>query len=216
MREVFAQVAPALPADAVLTDVGSTKAGVIDDARAALGAVFPRFVPAHPIAGKERPGVEHADAGLFDGKRVIVTPTAATRPDALVRVERLFASTGARVERMEAAEHDRIFAAVSHLPHLLSFALIAAIGCRSGRPAQARLRRCWLSRLHAHRCLLAGHVARYLCFQPAALGEELRGYRSLLDRLQQAVDAGDVAVLQQTFEQASRLRRQWSASFDAE
>lgn len=216
MGEVFAQLAPALPADALLTDVGSTKGSVLEHARAALGAAFSRFVPAHPIAGKELPGVEHADGRLFAGRRVVLTPTAETGADALATVEGLFARTGARVERMDAAEHDRIFAAVSHLPHLLSFALVAAIGGEAGGERKlgyggAGFRD--FTRIAAS----SPAMWRDICIaNRAALGEELRGYRALLDRLQQAVDEGDAAALQQTFELAARLRRQWADPADAQ
>jgi 3-phosphoshikimate 1-carboxyvinyltransferase len=214
MREVFEAVAPVLPAGALVTDVGSTKGDVIDCARAALGTAFGRFVPAHPIAGKERPGVEHADDRLFEGKRVILTPAADTRADALARVEALFARTGATVERMEAAEHDRIFAAVSHLPHLLSFALVAAIG--SEPDGERKLGYGGAGFRDFTRIAASSPVMwRDICVaNRAALGDELRGYRLLLDRLQQAVDAGDAAALERSFEQAARLRRQWAAAID--
>ena len=216
MVEVFQQLAPALPRDALLTDVGSTKGDVLDHARAALGAAFPRFVPAHPIAGNELPGVEHADAQLFAGKRVVLTPTAGTSADALAKVEGLFARTGARVERMDAAEHDRIFAAVSHLPHLLSFALMAAIGSEPG--GERKLAYGGAGFRDFTRIAASSPVMwRDICVaNRAALGEELRGYRALLDRLQRAVDDGDTATLQQTFELAARLRRQWATPADAQ
>ncbi len=215
MRQVFAQAAPALAPGAVLVDVGSTKCDVIDAARAALGASFARFVPAHPIAGKERPGVEHADAQLFAGRRVVLTPVAGTSAAALAVVEGLFAQAGARVERMDAGEHDRIFAAVSHLPHLLSFALVAAIGSEPGGARKlgyggAGFRD--FTRIAASSPVMW----RDICVaNRAALGEELRGYRALLERLQRAVDDGDAAVLQQTFELAAQLRRQWAQPADA-
>jgi len=215
MRELFVRLAPALPAGALLTDVGSTKGGVIADARAALGAAFPRFVPAHPIAGKELPGVEHADAGLFVGKRVVLTPVAETSREALAKVESLFAQTGARVEHMDAVEHDRIFAAVSHLPHLLSFALVAAIGAEPGGERKlgyggAGFRD--FTRIAAS----SPAMWRDVCVaNREAIGEELRGYRALLERMQRAVDEGDAAALQQTFELAARLRRQWANPADA-
>jgi len=216
MRQVFADLAPALPAHAVLTDVGSTKSGVIADARAVLGAAFPRFVPAHPIAGKELPGVEHSDARLFAGRRVVLTPVAETSADAVARVERLFGQCGARVERMDAAEHDRIFAAVSHLPHLLSFALVAAIGSEAEGERKlvyggAGFRD--FTRIAASSPVMWRDIS---LANRAALGEELRGYRALLDRLQKAVDEGDAATLQQTFELAARLRRQWASPADAQ
>jgi prephenate dehydrogenase len=215
MGRVFAELRPALPPEAVLADVGSTKSSVIAEARTALGAAFPRFVPAHPIAGKELPGVAHADARLFDGKRVVVTPTAETRPDALARVEDLFAASGARVERMDAVEHDRIFAAVSHLPHLLSFALVAAIG---GEPQGERKLGYGGAGFRDFTRIAASSPVmwRDICVaNRVALGEELRNYRELLERLQQAVDAGDASALQRTFELASRLRRQWAGPADA-
>jgi prephenate dehydrogenase len=215
MRELFARLAPALPAGALLTDVGSTKGGVIADARAVLGAAFPRFVPAHPIAGKELPGVEHADAGLFVGKRVVLTPVAETSREAVAKVEGLFARSGARVEQMDAAEHDRIFAAVSHLPHLLSFALVASIGAAPGGERKlgyggAGFRD--FTRIAAS----SPAMWRDICVaNREAIGEELRGYRALLERMQRAVDEGDAAALQQTFELAARLRRQWANPADA-
>jgi prephenate dehydrogenase len=216
MGRLFAEIRPALPAGALLTDVGSTKSDVIASARAALGEAFTRFVPAHPIAGKELPGVAHADARLFAGRRVVLTPTDETAAAALATVEGLFADTGARVERMDAAEHDRIFAAVSHLPHLLSFALVAAIGSEADGErklgyAGAGFRD--FTRIAAS----SPSMWRDICVaNRAAVGAELRGYRALLDRLQRAVDAGDAATLQQTFELAARLRRQLSNPGDAQ
>jgi len=216
MREVLAELAPALSADAIVTDVGSTKNEVVVQAKAALGAAFSRFVPAHPIAGKELPGVEHADGRLFAGRRVIVTPTEDTSGEALTRVEELFGRAGASVERMDAAEHDRIFAAVSHLPHLLAFALVAAIG--AGADGEKRLGYGGAGFRDFTRIAAASPVMwRDICLaNRVALGEELRGYRALLDRLQRAVDDGDAASLQETFEQAARLRRQWASGADAQ
>jgi len=215
MREVFAALAPALSPAAIVTDVGSTKANVVEDARAALATAFPRFVAAHPIAGKEIPGVEHADAQLFAGKRVILTPTAETRTDAISKVEGLFAGVGAQVERMLPAEHDRIFAAVSHLPHLLSYALIAAIAAEPD--GERKLGYGGAGFRDFTRIAASSPVMwRDICMaNRKALGDELRAYRALLERLQQAVDGGDAAMLQHTFEQAARLRRRWSRPVDA-
>lgn len=215
MREVFGQVAPALALTAVVTDVGSTKSDVIEHARAALGSAFARFVAAHPIAGKELPGVEHADGRLLAGKRVIVAPAPETRAEAVALVEQLYAACGARVERMDAAEHDRIFAAVSHLPHLLSFALVAAIGGQVG--GERKLGYGGAGFRDFTRIAASSPVMwRDICLaNRVALGDELRRYRALLDRLQRAVDDGDAAALQHTFELAARLRRQWPAGADA-
>jgi prephenate dehydrogenase len=214
MRQAFAAIAGPLPARAIVTDVGSTKGSVIADARAALGDAFSRFVPAHPIAGKEMPGVEHAEAGLFRGRRVVITPAAETDSSAAATIERLFAAAGARTERMDAAEHDRIFAAVSHLPHLLSYALVAAIG--AGPEGSRSLGYGGAGFRDFTRIAASSPVMwRDICVaNRQALGQQLRRYREMLDRLQRAVDDGDAASLQQVFEQASALRRQWTGAGD--
>jgi prephenate dehydrogenase len=215
MRQVFAAIAPRLPPRAIVTDVGSTKAGVIADAASTLGAALARFVPAHPIAGRELPGVEHAEAGLFAGKRVIVTPTPQADAAAVATVERLFTAAGGRVERMDAAEHDRIFAAVSHLPHLLSFALVAAIGESTG--GRRKLGYGGAGFRDFTRIAAASPVMwRDICLANRdALGRELRQYRAALDGLQRAIDDGDAEALRHTFELASTLRRQWTGTVDA-
>jgi prephenate dehydrogenase len=133
---VFAAVAPALAAGAFVTDGGSTKQDVEAAARANLGASLSRFVPAHPIAGAEASGVEAARADLFDGRNVVLTPLAETDAACTARAEGLWSACGARVSRMAPAEHDAVFAAVSHLPHLLAYALVAMI---AQRPDAARL-----------------------------------------------------------------------------
>ena len=128
---VLHDVALALDAAAVVTDVGSTKEDVVRVARAELRARFPRFVPGHPIAGRESSGVDAATPELFKGARVVLAPEPETAPDAVDVVRACWEAVGGRVAILEAARHDRIFAAVSHLPHLLSFALVSEIGARA-------------------------------------------------------------------------------------
>ena len=126
-REVLEQVRDALMPDAVVTDVGSVKASVIADARAALGARFTHFVPGHPIAGTERSGAAASFAELFEGRRVILTPEPETDLGALARVRDMWAATGADVVTMGPADHDHVLAASSHLPHALAYALVDMI-----------------------------------------------------------------------------------------
>jgi prephenate dehydrogenase len=133
---VLHDVALALGADAVVTDVGSTKGDVTRIAREELRALFPRFVPGHPIAGREVSGVEAATAELFKGARIVLTPTGETAPDAIDLVRACWEGAGGRVAVLAAATHDEIFAAVSHLPHLLAFALVSEI---TGRDNSAEL-----------------------------------------------------------------------------
>ena len=108
-------------------DVGSTKRDVVDVARRVLRERIGSFVPAHPIAGKEVAGVEHADAQLYQGKQVILTPLAHTDPVMVQKATDVWAAIGCQVLRMTPENHDTAFAAVSHLPHLLAFAYFNAV-----------------------------------------------------------------------------------------
>ncbi len=124
MEAVLRTIAPQLPAEAVLTDAGSTKGSVIEAARRAFGELPANFVPGHPIAGTENSGVEASFADLYRGRRVILTPTAASSAEAVERVREMWQAAGAEVTEMDAEHHDRVLAATSHLPHLLAFGLV--------------------------------------------------------------------------------------------
>jgi len=110
--------------DVIITDVGSAKGSVVDAARVALDKVFPSFVPGHPIAGKEKSGVEASVADLFEDHRVILTPLPETSVNALSLVNKMWELTGAEVVQVSVEQHDEILAATSHLPHLLAYALV--------------------------------------------------------------------------------------------
>jgi prephenate dehydrogenase len=127
MGQVFGAIRDALAPDAVVTDGGSVKGSVVLDARAAFGQVPPRLVPGHPIAGTERSGVDASFPELYQGRRVILTPLAATDPEAVERVTAMWEACGAEVTLMEVAHHDEILAATSHLPHMLAFGLVDAL-----------------------------------------------------------------------------------------
>ena len=116
----------------LVMDVGSTKQDVVAAARRALKNRLANFVPAHPIAGKEVAGIEHADATLYQGRQVILTPLAQTSPELLQKATDAWAAIGSRVLRMTPENHDTAFAAISHLPHLLAFAYLNGV---SGQPA---------------------------------------------------------------------------------
>lgn len=123
---VFAQIAGKLPHKAVVTDAGSTKQYAIAVASRHLKTLR-RFVPAHPIAGTERSGVEASFAELFRGQLCVLTPTAETDADALAAVKSMWAACGCRLHCMEAADHDDFLAAVSHLPHLVAYGLVNTV-----------------------------------------------------------------------------------------
>jgi prephenate dehydrogenase len=122
--EALRAVLPGLAPGAVVTDVGSTKQSVLADVAAVCGALPPWFVAGHPIAGTEKSGVASAVADLFHNRRVILTPHAGHDPAAVERVTGLWAAAGARVVRMDPAAHDAVFAATSHLPHLLAYSYV--------------------------------------------------------------------------------------------
>jgi prephenate dehydrogenase len=109
-------------------DVGSTKRDVVDAARRVLKERLPSFVPAHPIAGRETAGIEHADATLYQGRKTILTPLAQTDPVLVQKATDVWAAVGCQVLKMTPEHHDAAFAAVSHLPHLLAFAYMNAMG----------------------------------------------------------------------------------------
>lgn len=131
MGSTFAAFAPKVLEQTLVIDVGSTKQSVIDEARTHLGDKVTHFVPCHPIAGKEKAGVAHSDATLFQGKRCIITPTAHTTIKRINQARALWEALGSEVVTMSAPAHDKMFAAVSHLPHFLAFVLMHAITSQS-------------------------------------------------------------------------------------
>jgi prephenate dehydrogenase len=130
MPALFAAIAPHLGPGTIVSDAGSTKQDVVVAARAALGAAFSRFVPAHPIAGSERSGAAAASASLFRDRQVVLTPLPETDPAAVERVRAWWTQCGGIVTFLTAERHDALLSAVSHLPHLLAFALIGELASR--------------------------------------------------------------------------------------
>ena len=128
---VFAELVSYLGPNTVLTDVGSTKQSVIAAARECLGEKIVQFVPGHPIAGREHAGFSAAASELFQGRNVVLTPLVENASASIEKVRSLWRACGANVVEMTADAHDAIFAAVSHLPHLLAFALVDELAQRS-------------------------------------------------------------------------------------
>jgi prephenate dehydrogenase len=124
MGPVMQAMVPHLEPQTLVTDGGSTKADVVAVARATFGDKIGQFVPGHPIAGAEKSGVAAAKTGLYTGKRVVLTPLQENTPEAVKAVRTVWEICGANVSELIPEEHDRVFAAVSHLPHLLAFALV--------------------------------------------------------------------------------------------
>jgi prephenate dehydrogenase len=205
MRALATAVGP----DTVVTDAGSTKQDVLAAARANLGPALPRFVPGHPIAGTEHNGAAAAFADLFVDRSVILTPAAETTAGAVARVTALWTACGACVSTLDPARHDAIFAAVSHLPHVLAFALVADL---AGRPDAATYFEHAASGFRDFTRIAGGSPEMWrdiaLANRPALLAE-LDAYRDVLTRARGLLDAGDGAGLAALFTQASTARRDW-------
>ncbi len=209
--QVLAALAPRLKPAALVTDGGSTKRDVIAAARAALGAKSAQFVPAHPIAGAERSGAAAADAALFRDRRVVLTPLAEN-PDAAVQaVEAAWAACGARVGRMSAEEHDAVFAAVSHLPHLLAYALVHEV---SARDNSAQLFGYAAGGFRDFTRIASSHpeMWRDICVANRdRLLDELDRYLAKLQAVRPLVASGDGAALEKLFAEARAARQRWLA-----
>ena len=214
MERIMAAIAPHLAPHTIVTDAGSTKSDVTAAARASLGEHFSRFVPGHPIAGTEKSGVTAAHAALFQGCNTILTPLPETSPQALEKVRTLWQACGAKVSVMTPQAHDEIFAAISHLPHILAFALVdeiahrpnaeqlfgfAASGFRDFTRIAGSSPEMWRDICHANR---------------AALLAELDAYQAELTRLRGLIERRDGAALEVLFQDASRARTAWIKNFE--
>ena len=124
MGGIMQQMLPVIAPDTVITDVGSVKAGVVEQARQNLGDQVHRFVPAHPVAGKEKSGVSAATADLYEQHRVAITPMEESDPDAVESVAAMWRAVGADIVQLGVTEHDRVLAMTSHLPHLLAYTMV--------------------------------------------------------------------------------------------
>lgn len=209
MPAVMTAIAPHLPAHAVVTDAGSTKRDVIACARRFLGGHFPRFVPGHPVAGTEKSGAAAALPELFRGKNIILTPQPETAASATRLVRRAWETCGARVMRLDAEEHDAVLAAVSHLPHVIAFALVCML---SRRRNPARLFSLSAGGLR-DTVRIAGSSpemwADICAANRDALLAVLEDYENELEEMRAAIESGDAAALRQMFEQARSAREKW-------
>ena len=210
MAEIMARIAPHLGALTLITDGGSTKSDVVAAARANLGIRIAQFVPAHPIAGAEKSGAGAAQADLYQGKKVVLTPLPENSAESVARVRQAWKLCGAVVSELTPQQHDAVFAAVSHLPHLLSFALVHDLAQRDNRDlllsfAASGFRD--FTRIAAS----SPEMWRDICLaNREALLQELQLYIAELTQMSAALAAGDAARLEQTFRTARELRAGWT------
>jgi len=206
---VLRAIAPHIGPACVVTDGGSTKQDVVAMARAALGAKIAQFVPAHPIAGAENSGAAAARADLYQGRKVVITALPETRADALERVRAAWLACGAELRAMQAAEHDAVFAAVSHLPHLLAYALVHDVALHDNA---ATLFDYAAGGFRDFTRIASSHpeMWRDICVaNRAAILPELRRYQAQLTAMQHLLEAGDAAGLESVFERARAARDGW-------
>ena len=207
---ILHSIKPHLDTNTVITDAGSTKGDVLATAQSILGAQFSQFVGGHPIAGAEKSGVSAAKVDLFLGKNVVLTPTAITNEHALKQITELWQACGANVTEMSAETHDGIFASVSHLPHLLAFALVDDIAKRHNA---AQLFSFAASGFRDFTRIAGSSPEMWrdisLANKVALLGE-INAFESELSQLKQLLTNGDGAGLQALFERASKARNDWT------
>lgn len=209
MGAVMAAIAPALPAHAVVSDAGSTKQDVVALARQYLPQHLPRFVPAHPIAGAEKSGAEAALVDLYHNKNLVITALPENTADAVKLVRYLWLGCGARIREMTPAEHDAVFAAVSHLPHLLAFALVDEI---AAKPNAEQCFRFAASGFRDSTRIASSSPEMWRDISLAnrdALLEELQQYQQQLTRLQQLLANTDGEGMLAMFTRARDARNHW-------
>ncbi|NTV10275.1 MAG: prephenate dehydrogenase/arogenate dehydrogenase family protein [Zoogloea sp.] len=210
MDAIMAAMAPHLAPGTIVTDGGSTKRDVVEAIYRRLGRQLSHVVPAHPIAGAEKSGVEAAFATLYRDRKVVVTPLAENAPEAVARVREAWAACGAILYEMSPQEHDRVFAAVSHLPHLLAFGLVHDL---AGRANAEQLFGLAASGFRDFTRIAGSHpeMWRDICManRPALLAE-LDAYLSELALLRALLAAGDGARLEKLFGEARAARNAWA------
>ncbi|KJA10308.1 prephenate dehydrogenase [Acidovorax temperans] len=193
----------------LIMDVGSTKADVVQAARRALRDQVGSFVPAHPITGREVAGVEHADAELYYGRQVILTPTERTLTAQLLQAQEVWQAIGCRVSSMSPESHDSAFAAVSHLPHLLAFAMMNAL---TGQPEGDDYLSLAGPGFRDFTRIAAGEPKMWRDIMLANREELLaqsKLFQQALAQLEQAISSGNAQALEDMLTLASETRAHW-------
>lgn len=212
---ILTSIAPHLQSGTIVTDAGSTKTDVVESARQALGDKIAQFVPGHPIAGREQNGPEAALAELYVGKKVVLAPLAENAESDVSLVAHAWQQCGAVIHRLSAQEHDRVFAAVSHLPHLLAYALVDDIA----KKPHADLLFQYAASGFRDFTRIAGSSPEMwrdisLANQAALLGE-LDAYIARLAQLRGLLAAHDGRGLEAVYGNAQRARQNWIRTIEA-
>ena len=210
MHSSFVALRDSLSPTALLMDVGSTKCDVIAAAKVALGERLNCLVPAHPIAGKEVAGIEHAEGTLYQERRTILTPLPQNTIRQIQTASALWTAIGSHVSHMTPEAHDATFAAVSHLPHLLAFAAVNALTAQTqgdaflemAGPGFRDFSRIAASDASVWRDILSANHAEVLT--------QVAHFRDALAQFENALQSGNTTALQQLIQQASDVRSAWT------
>ena len=206
-KEILGQIEPLISSNVIITDVGSTKSDIVNIVNDVLRDKSSCFIPAHPIAGKERSGFEVSDSKLYDGKKVIITPQETNSPESIDVIDQMWKNVGADVDFMSAESHDNLLGMTSHLPHMLAFSLVnylvdqnpnASIYAGGGFKDFSRI--------------ASGDAVmwRDICLQNKnQIMSHLKGYQSTLDDLLEAINDEDSDKLGQLFTTAKKTRDSW-------
>lgn len=195
-----------LKPEMVLTDVGSVKGGVVAAIESAFGESPENFVPAHPIAGTEKSGAAAAFNSLFKDKRIMLTPTETTSSEALASVKSMWQAAGGRVETLSVTEHDAIFAATSHLPHLLAYSMVNAL---TSIDMSEEIFTYAAGGLHDFTRIASSNPVmwRDVCLHNREqLLSVIDVFEKDLDQIREAIDRGDGDYLFERFTQAKKTR----------
>lgn len=212
MRAIFTQLEPHLGSNTLITDAGSTKSDVILAAKEVLGKKVCQFVPAHPIAGGAQHGAAAARADLFQGKQTIICQLQENSAADVALVEEFWKVLGSNIKRISAVQHDAIYAAVSHLPHILSYALMASV--LNSEDAEQKLGHAGAGFRDFTRIAASSpEMWRDICIaNKQAILKELDQYLSITQRLREMIAKEDANGLEKVFQKASQARQQWDES----
>jgi prephenate dehydrogenase len=214
-ERILAAIKPYLQPNTIVTDGGSTKCDVVAAARRALGDKIGQFIPGHPIAGRETNGPDAAIDNLYVGKKAVLTPLAENAQASIDRVAAAWKACGAIIHTLTPEEHDKVFAAVSHLPHLLAYALVDDI---ASKPHSGLLFQYAASGFRDFTRIAGSSPEMWRDISlanQAALLTELDAYLAQLTRLRASLAAGDAATLESVYANAQRARKQWIEAIEA-
>ena len=206
-QSILKEMKPHITKDMVISDVGSTKASVIEALKAVFGGTLENFIPAHPIAGKEKSGFEVSDAGLFINKKVIVTPLENNNPESIKILTKMWERVGSEVDFMTPKSHDDLLGMTSHLPHMLAFSLVNYLLSQNPKAsvyAAGGFKD--FSRIASGDAIMWRDICLH---NREAIIAHIKGYQESLNTLVDAIDNRNDEQIESLFREAKNTRDSW-------